>query len=85
MVYHGIIKGRTIELEGDLPFDDGQRVAISVESMDGGDHGPGHPLRIRQALAQSLPANADDVSEMLRHIQASRQLSSGPGVFDDHR
>jgi len=49
MIYKGVAKGKTIELEERLPYPEGQPVSISVEPFTEQLH-PGCPAAVQQVM-----------------------------------
>ena len=74
MSYKGIAKGRTIELEDDLPYPQGQPVNVSVEPLTE-QFQPGAPTAIRQAMHELPRLRWEDVDELERAI-ADAKLSA---------
>ena len=71
MSYKGIAKGKTIELEDELPYPEGQPVSVSVEPLTEQSQ-PGVPAVIRQAMHEPPRLRWEDVDELERAIAAAK-------------
>ena len=81
MTYKGIAKGKTIELEQPLPYEDGQAVTVSIEPVTK-EPAPGSPEAILKAI-HSLPhVDEDAITELQRVIKQGRLPSSTRKLFD---
>lgn len=65
MTYKGIVKGRTIELDEQLPFPEGQPVTVSVEALTAPPLS-GSPAAIRE-VSQEPPHLTEEEVEELEH------------------
>ena len=63
MVYRGIVKGRTIELEHSLPYKDGEPLNASVEPVVE-QFAPGSPASVVQAMLLPPHLDKEDVNEL---------------------
>ncbi len=68
MIYKGIARGRIIELEEPLPYQEGQRISVSVEPTDG-ESPLGSATRILGAMHEPPHLDGADVDELERAIQ----------------
>lgn len=84
MIYKGIAKGKTIELEDRLPYPEGQPVSISVEPFTKQVH-PGSPAAIRQVMHEPPHLMWEDVDELERAIEKGKLPVHQDGVFDERR
>ncbi len=82
MNYKGIVKGKTIELEEPLPYEEGQAVSVSVEPLINGAES-GSPDAIINAMLQPPHLRPEDVYELERVIEESRLPVHEGGVFDE--
>jgi hypothetical protein len=73
MLYKGIVKGKTIELEGPPPFPQGSAVTVSIEHCDA-DLPPGSPSLVRKAMNAAPKLSREDVDELDRSIAEVRVL-----------
>ncbi len=73
MNYKGIVKGKTIELEESLPYEEGQAVSVSVEPINNGVE-PGSPNAIMKAMRQPPHLRTEDVDELERVIEDWNRL-----------
>ena len=80
MVYKGIIRGKVIELEAPLPYQDGQPVNVSVQPLEG-ESLPGTPGAIRRVMHESPHLRGEDVDELERIIGEGRLPVSDGGPF----
>lgn len=84
MIYKGIAKGKTIELEDCLPYPEGQPVSISVEPFTK-QVPPGSPAAIRRVMHEPPHLMWEDVDELERAIEKGKLPVHQKGVFDDGR
>jgi hypothetical protein len=82
MTYKGIAKGKTIELEEPLPYEEGQAITISVQPASPGPL-RGSPAAVLEALRKPPHVTAEDVAELERAIRESQLPVSEGGIFDD--
>jgi hypothetical protein len=81
MIYTGKAKGRIIELEESLPFQDGELLRVEVEPLLV-EPEPGSPEAVRKAMHEPPYVSAEDVDELERAIEAGRLPLSKPVRFD---
>jgi hypothetical protein len=84
MIYKGVAKGKTIELEERLPYPEGQPVSISVEPFTEQLH-PGSPAAVQQVMNEPPHVMWEDVDELERAIEAGKLPVHQEGVFDEGR
>ena len=77
MTYRGTARGRTIELEEELPFQDGATITISIESADASP--TGSAAAILKAIKSPPHLDPAIVDELERHIEDGKL----PVRFDD--
>ena len=82
MTYIGVAKGRTIELEEELPYPEGQPVRISVELFAGQPH-PGSPAAIRRVMHEPPHLRQEDVAELEQAIEEGKLPVRQKSVFDE--
>jgi hypothetical protein len=84
VIYHGIAKGKMIELEEPLPYKDGQAISVLVQPIVG-HPGPGSPGALLKAIRQPPHVTAEDV-EALESAIREAELPVSPGdIFDAQR
>ena len=71
MIYKGIAKGKTIELEQPLPYEEGRHVTVSVEPAEESTC-VGSPALLLRALHQPPHLTSPDVHEMEQVIEAGK-------------
>ena len=71
LTYKGIVRGKTIELEEQLPFPEGQPVSISVEPLDEKPQ-LDLPAVVRQIMHGPPHLSWEDVDELERAIEKGR-------------
>jgi len=81
MVYKGIARGKTVELEERLPYPEGQLVSVSVEPL-GEDAAPGSPSAIRRVMREAPHLTGEDVLEMEKAIERGKLPVRRESVFD---
>lgn len=81
MTYKGIVRGKTIELEEQLPYPEGQPVSVSVELLQAK---PQLDLRtvIRQIMHEPPHLSWEDVDELERAIEQGKLPVYQGSVFD---
>ena len=81
LTYKGIVRGKTIELEQQLPFPEGQAVSVSVEPLE---EKPQLDVRavIRQIMHEPPHLSSEDVDELERAIEEGKLPVYQGGVFD---
>ena len=82
MSYKGIAKGRTIELEDELPYPQGQPVSVSVEPLIEQSQ-LDTPATIRQAMHELPHLQWEEVDELERAIEDAKLPVYREGVFDE--
>jgi len=82
MLYRGIVKGKTIELEGPPPFPQGSAVTVSIEHCEA-DLPPGSPSLVRRAMNAAPELSSEDVDELERSIAEGRIPVQNGGPFDN--
>ncbi len=81
MIYKGIVRGATIELEEPLPYHEGQPVRVSVEPLE--EQAPrGSALLIRQAMRRPPHLREEDVAALERTIEENKLPVRQQGAFD---
>lgn len=84
MIYKGIVRGKTIELEEPLPYPEGQLVSVLVEPLVG-EPQPGSPAAVRQAMHEPPHVKWEDVDELERAIEEAKLPVHQRSVFEDSR
>lgn len=81
MTYRGVVRGKTIQLEEELPYPEGQPVTVSVAPLE---HKPrlGLPPVIRQIMHEPPHLSWEDVDELERAIGEGKLPVYQGGVFD---
>ncbi|MDQ3254706.1 MAG: hypothetical protein M3R15_12485 [Acidobacteriota bacterium] len=82
MIYRGVIRGKTIELENPLPYPEGQAVSVSVEPLTTQLH-PSSPAAVRQVMHEPPHLTWEDVDELERAIEEGKLPMHQEGVFDE--
>lgn len=87
MTYKGIVRGKVIELEGNVALPEGTEVEVVVREQQGEELSPnGHPKSSRQAIlaALDLPARCvpGDVDALVEEIEQGKRPLRFEGVFD---
>jgi hypothetical protein len=81
MIYKGIARGKTIELEEPLPYPEGQPVSVSVELLS--SRGPaGSPEAILQVVREAPHIRSEDVDAMEQAIEQGKLPVRASGIFD---
>ncbi|MBI4026187.1 MAG: hypothetical protein HY360_14465 [Verrucomicrobia bacterium] len=81
MTYTGVAKGKMIELEEDLPFQNGERVSVFVESLRN-EPRRGSSSAVLRAMAAPPHLQSESVDELLRAINAGKLPVQSTGVFE---
>ena len=81
MIYKGVAKGKTIELEESLPFPEGQLISIHVKPLTKPLQ-PGSPEAIRQVMHEPPHLKREDVDELERVIEEGKLSVVQEGLFD---
>jgi hypothetical protein len=68
VISKGVIRGKTIELDEEPGFDEGQEVSVSIHAVS-----PGPPLPPGEGLKRAFGAWADDAEEVDRYLEWNRQ------------
>jgi hypothetical protein len=84
MVYRGIARGKTIELEEFLPYAEGQPLRVSVEPF-ADQLQPGSPAAIQQAMHAPPHLTWEDVSALEQAIADARLPVQDSGVFEEEQ
>ena len=82
MSYTGWIKGRTIELDGPLPFADGQAVKVSVETLAPSARS-GSPRAVLEAARQSPHLLQADVAALESAMQQAKLPAGDAFILND--
>jgi hypothetical protein len=82
MSYKGIARGKTIELEDELPYPDGQPVSVSVAPFTAPLQ-PGLPAVVRQAMHDLPHLQWEEVDELERALTEAQLPMQYQGVFDE--
>ena len=80
MIYKGVAKGKSIELEEQLPYPEGQPVSISVEPLVG-QPDPCSPAAIRQVMHEPPHLKSEDVDELEKAIEQGKLPVQQESVF----
>lgn len=81
MIYRGVAKGKTIELETLLPYPEGQAVSVSVEPLASQSQS-GSPALIRQAMHEPPHLSSGEVDELEQAIEAGKLPVRQEGIFE---
>jgi hypothetical protein len=81
MIYKGIAKGKTIELEEYLPYNQGQMVNVSVEPVEG-QLPHGSPESIRRVMQGPPHLETEDVEKLERAISEGKLPMQNRSIFD---
>ena len=84
--YHGIVRGRVVELPGDVRLPEGTQVEVLVREQDQltpGGHKKGTMGALREYLRTPSHVTTEDVDELMRIIKDSRLPTDYRGIFDD--
>ena len=84
MIYKGIAKGKTIELETLLPYPEGQAIRVSVEPLSA-QFSSGSPDLIRQAMHEPPHLSSGEVDELEQAMEAGKLPVRQEGVFEEGR
>ncbi len=82
MTYRGELRGKTIELEKPLPYENAQVVRVTVE-VEPEDLPPGSPGRVLWAISQPPHLTKEDVDELERAIAEGSRPADYSGIFDE--
>ncbi len=82
MSYKGIARGKTIELEDELPYPEGQLVSVSVAPLTAPLQ-PGVPAVVRQAMHDLPHLQWAQVDELERAITEAKLPVQDQGIFDE--
>ena len=77
MTYRGVVRGRTIEIEGRLPYPEGQVVSVSVQAAV--QLGSGSPEALLTAMHAQPHLRPEDVDELERLIKDGESLPRRAG------
>jgi hypothetical protein len=81
MTYKGIVRGKTIQLEEQLPYPEGQPVSVSVEPLEEKPR-PDLPAVIRQIMHEPPHLSWEEVDELERAIGEGKLPVYQRGMFD---
>lgn len=81
MTYKGIARGKTIELEEQLPYPEGQPVNVSVEPIEAKSQ-LDLPTLIRKIIHEPPHLSWNDVDELERAIEEGKLQVYQGSVFD---
>lgn len=81
MVYAGVIRGKSIELETLLPYREGQPVTVSVEPVNEPPM-PGTIAALLQAMREPPHLSREDFDALRRSIEEAKLPVSEPVLFD---
>lgn len=70
-VYRGIVRGRSVELEGEAPLPEGTRVTVIPEELTDETYSLGAWLRETRKVREHLPLTSDSV-RILEEIRQER-------------
>ncbi len=81
MVYKGIARGKTVELDELLPYPEGQLLSVSVEPVE--EHAaPGSAAAIRRVMHEAPHLSRKDVVGMEEAIERGKLPLRHESVFD---
>jgi hypothetical protein len=81
MTYKGIVRGKTIQLEEQPPYPEGQPVSVSVEPLEEKPR-PDLPAVIRQIMHEPPHLSWEEVDELERAIGEGKLPVYQRGMFD---
>ena len=81
MTYRGIVKGRTIELNEDLPYPEGQSVDISVTPRPAGLR-RGSPQSLLKLMDEVGPADPETMAQLEQALADSRLPMAAPWISE---
>lgn len=81
MIYKGIAKGKTIELEDPLPYPKGHPIHVSVEPLMGQPQ-PGSSVAIRKAMHEPPHLREEEVDELDLAIGEGKLNVYHENIFD---
>lgn len=84
MTCRGIVRGKFIELEAELPSLEGQPVDISVQALQRDDM-PGSPAFARRLMHESPHLEPGDIEEFELTLCNNELPVEANGVFDEDR
>lgn len=82
MLYRGKIKGKAIEFECELPYEEGHDVCVIVESLND-ELSPGVPTDIVRVVLESPHLSDEDVAALDRSIEEGKSPLSEGWSFDE--
>jgi hypothetical protein len=71
----GVVRGKTIELEDELGFPDGQKVSVTVEPVSSASSPTS--AEALESLRRAAGTWADDTEELDRYLEWNRQQRKG--------
>ena len=71
MIYKGVAKGKIIELEEPLPYNEGQLISISVDTIIG-QFCIGSPEAVRLMMNKPPHLRSEDVDELEQEIEKGK-------------
>lgn len=80
MTCKGTIRGNCIQISERLPFDEGETVTVTVQSM--AQDALGSPARLLRAVLEAPHVDPSIVDELERAIEESKQPVNYKGIFD---
>ncbi|MEK7400382.1 MAG: hypothetical protein AAB116_25840 [Candidatus Poribacteria bacterium] len=80
MIFRGVVKGKTIELEQPLPYPNGQNVMLDIYTKQSCS---GSPRMLRQIMHEPPHLQWTDVDVLEREIEEAKLSVIQKGVFDE--
>ncbi len=80
MTLQGTVRGRSIELNEEIPYPEGQQVTVTVEPLGPAPVGSGRA--IVEALRQLPPLEPGDIEALEQAIEEGKLPLSPPVSFD---
>jgi len=84
MTYHGVVKGKRVEFDEELPFEDGQSVRVDIQP-DTQQFPRGSPQAVLEAVRQPPHLEKADTDELERLIAEGQLPVRFEGEFDNER
>jgi hypothetical protein len=82
VIFKGIARGKMIELDEPLPFEDGQPIIVTVQPRPTTGL-RGSPAALLEAVRRPPHVTAEDVDELEQAIREARLPVSEEGIFDE--
>ena len=82
VVVDAVARGNKIECDEFLPFHQGERVRVSIESIDSAEPRRGSAAAILDALQNAPKVSYEDVEELQR-LMAESKLPPSRAMFED--